>query len=64
MWKRCLASAIDRATNRTVYCELAKDHKESHFWQNIEDNQLLSASWYGPDDGLPVMIGQYAEEKC
>lgn len=58
---RCLAQAVDRATDRTVYCVLGKGHKHTHLWEQKDGDQLLSASWYGPDDGLPVVIGREAQ---
>ena len=57
MRKRCAAQAEDRATQQTFHCVLAKGHKHTHYWERKEGDQLLSASWYGPDDGLPVVIG-------
>lgn len=58
---RCEAQAIDRATDRVVHCVLAKGHKDTHLWEQREGGQLLSASWYGPDDGLPTIIGRAVE---
>lgn len=55
--RRCEAQAVDRGTGLTVFCQLGRGHKHSHYWQEIKGAELLSASWYGPTNGLPVMIG-------
>lgn len=57
----CRAEAVDKTTDRTVYCLLVKGHKHTHFWRQREGDEILSASWYGPDDGLPVVIGREAQ---
>lgn len=56
-FERCNAQAIDRGMGITVYCILKFGHKDPHFWEHREGDQLLSAAWYGPDNGLPTYIG-------
>ena len=45
--KRCDAICIVRRTDKERWCQLRKDHPDTHYWERIIDGEKESVSWYG-----------------
>ena len=58
---KCGAKAEDRRTGKRIYCGLRVGHSDQmHHWEQIEDDQLLAASWIATGHitliGSPVSV--------